>query len=82
MAGSGTSFIAQQAVNWLGVAPVTAPQQLGASVVDPVRAQEQRLATKMQTTDTVRTLTTPLTAASAISAFMLTLSLLRQSSKK
>ena len=81
MASPGTSFMAQQAAAWLGVLPDSAPQQLGAAAVDPVQAQEQRLATKMQTTDTVRTLTTPLTAASVIGGFMLTLSLLRQSKK-
>jgi len=56
---TGSSLIAQQAINWLGVAPGSAPTQLGAVNVDPVLAQEQHLQTRMQQTESMEAVKRP-----------------------
>jgi len=61
MTGSGTSYIAQQAANWLGMSQsaAAAPTQLGAVNVDPVVAQEQHIQQRMQQVQSMEAIKRP-----------------------
>lgn len=72
MARTGTSFVAQQAANWLGVTPGASPTQLGAVAVDPVVAQEQYLQTRMQQTESMEAVKRPSNALVLLGSAVLT----------
>ena len=79
---SGTSLIAQQAINWLGVAPGAPAQQLGVANIDPVVAQEQYLQTRMQQTESMESLKRPSNVLTLIGTAVLTFGLLASKSRK